>query len=139
MTLSRLRPGADGARVRNIDYRHVIGWLVRKPRALAGLAFRDELLPDTNWRSIYQQLRHELTLDEACKRVLGGLKLAADQDRSAAIGAWWHSALEAGNCPTLIELQDRFRAPSRAVPGNQIVVQHTLASYDGLIREACHA
>jgi hypothetical protein len=139
MTLKRLRPGADGARVRNIDYRHVIGWLVRKPRALASLAFRDELLPDANWRAIYQQLRQDLTLDEACKRVVGGLKLAADQDCPTEIGAWWLSAREGGNNPTLIELQDRFGAPPRAVPQEQIVIQHTLASYDGLIREACHA
>jgi len=138
MTLKRLRPAADGARVRNIDYRHVVGWLVRKPRALAGLAFRDELLPDTNWRTIYQQLRRDLTLDEACKRVVGGLMLAATQDRSGAIGAWWLAALEAGNSPTLIELQDRFRTSPRALPENQSVVQHVLASYDGLIREACH-
>lgn len=138
MTLKRLRPAADGARVRNIDYRHVVGWLVRKPRALASLAFRDELLPDTNWRAIYQQLRQDLTLDEACKRVVGGLKLAADQDRSGPIGTWWLTALEAGNSPTLIELQDRFRTSTRSLPENQVVVQHALASYDDLIREACH-
>jgi transposase InsO family protein len=138
MTLKRLRPGPDGARVRNIDYRHVIGWLVRKPRALAGLAFRDELLPDANWRAIYQRLRRDLTLEEACKRVIGGLQLAADQDRSGAIGSWWLAALNAGDCPTLIELQDRFRLTPRAMPTNQVVVQHALAAYDGLIREACH-
>jgi transposase InsO family protein len=138
MTLKRLRPGPDGARVRNIDYRHVIGWLVRKPRALAGLAFRDELLPDANWRAIYQWLRRDLTLEAACKRVVGGLKLAADQDQSGLIGSWWLAALEAGDCPTLVELQDRFCVTPRAVPANPIVVQHALASYDGLIREACH-
>lgn len=138
MTLKRLRPGPDGARVRNIDYRHVIGWLVRKPRALAGLAFRDELLPDANWRAIYQQLRCALTLEEACKRVVGALKLAADQDQSALIGSGWRASLEAGESPTLIELQERFGVTPRAVAHNQVVVQHVLSSYDGLIREAGH-
>ena len=138
MTLKRLRPGPDGARVRSIDYRHVIAWLVRKPRALAGLAFRDELLPDANWLAIYQQLRQDLTLEEACKRVVGGLKLAADQDHAGPIGAWWRATLEAGDSPTLIELQERFRAHPRHTPKSQSVPQHTLADYDGLIREACH-
>jgi len=138
MTLKRLRPGPDGARVRNIDYRHVIAWLVRKPRALAGLAFRDELLPDANWRAIYQQLRCDLILDEACKRIVGALKLAADQDQSGLIGSWWWAALAAGDSPTLIELQDRFRTKPRPLTRPPVVTQHLLASYDGLIREACH-
>ena len=138
MTLKRLRPGADGARVRNIDYRHVIDWLVRKPRALAGLAFRDELLPDTNWRAIYQQLRCDLLIDEACKLVVSGLKLAANTDQSGPIGAWWLDALQAGTCPTLIELQERFQGRPRAIPQEQVVVQHALAGYDQLIGEACH-
>jgi transposase InsO family protein len=138
MTLKRLRPGPDGARMRSIDYRHVIGWLVHKPRALAGLAFRDELLPDANWRAIYQQLRCDLTLEESCKRVVGALKLAADQDQSGPIGTWWLAALEAGDNPTLIELQDRFGTKPRTLINPPVVAQHLLASYDGLIREACH-
>ena len=138
MTLKRLRPGPDGARVRNIDYRHVIGWLARKPRALAGLAFRDELLPDANWRAIYQHLRAELRLDEACKRVVGALKLAADRDQDGSIGAWWWAALEAGGNPTLIELQDRFGTKPQPLTNPPVATQHLLASYDGLIREACH-
>ena len=31
---------------------------------LAGFAFRDNLLPDANWRAIFHQLRRELTSDE---------------------------------------------------------------------------
>jgi len=139
MTLKRLRPGIDGARVRCIDYRHVIGWLVRKPRALAGLAFRDELLPDDNWRAIYQQLRRDLMNDAVCKRVVGALKLAADQDCADAIGAWWLEALEEGLSPTLVELQERFRPARAAGPMTQTVAQHVLADYDSLLREPCYA
>lgn len=139
MTLKRLRPGADRARVRCIDYRHVIGWLARKPRALAGLAFRDELLPDDNWRTIYQHLRRDLMSDETCKRVVGALKLAADQDRPGAIGTWWLEALEEGRSPTLVELQERFCPVRRAEPMTQTVSQHVLADYDSLLREPCYA
>lgn len=138
LTLTRLRPGPDGARVRSIDYRHVISWLARKPRALAGLAFRDELLPDANWRAIFQRLRGELMSDEACKRVVGALKLAADHDRAGAIGQWWLDALKAGRSPSLIELQDRFRRPGPAPVKALDVVQHALADYDNLLEEVAH-
>lgn len=141
LTLERLRPGAGEPRARSIDYRHVIDWLARKPRALAGLAFRDELLPDANWRTIYQRLRQQHMGDEACKRVVGALKLAADGDQPTAIGRWWLDALDAGREPSLADIQQRFRAsqpaptPPPASPGGS---QHALADYDGLLREVSH-
>jgi DNA-binding XRE family transcriptional regulator len=138
LTLTRLRPGPDGARVRSIDYRHVIGWLVRKPRALAGLSFREELLPDANWRAIFQRLRDELMSAQACKRVVGALKLAADQDHAGPIGQWWLDALNKGHSPTLIELQDRFRKPGQSPVVALNVAQHKLADYDSLLKVACH-
>jgi len=95
-------------------------------------------LPDANWRAIYQHLRAELRLDEACKRVVGALKLAADQDQAGPVGAWWWTALKAGDNPTLIELQDRFGAKPQPLRNPPVSTQHLLASYDGLIREACH-
>lgn len=109
-----------------------------KPRALAGLVFRDELLPDANWQAIFQRLRDELMSDEACKRVVGGVKLAADQDRSGPIGQWWLNALNEGRTLTLIELQGRFRRPVPAPVGGPCVPQHALADYDSLLKEACH-
>lgn len=138
MTVTRLRPGPDGGRVRSIDYRHVIGWLARKPRALAGLSFREELLPDANWRAIFQRLRDELMSAEACKRVVGALKLAADQDKAGPIGQWWIDTLNEGHSPTLIELQDRFRKPGQSPVVALNVTQHKLADYDNLLKAACH-
>ena len=139
LTLERLRPGAGEPRARSIDYRHVIGWLARKPRALAGLAFRNELLPDPNWRTIYQRLREQRMGDEACKRVVGALKLAADGDRATAIGRWWLDALDAGRHPTLIEIQERFRGSDPASsPAPLAGRQHALADYDGLLRGVSH-
>lgn len=78
LTLSRVPTVPGGGRRRSIHYRHVITWLVRKPRALAGLAFRDELLPDANWRSIYHRLSTLLSTEAVCKRVVCALRLAAD-------------------------------------------------------------
>ncbi|WP_343603300.1 IS21 family transposase [Mycobacterium sp.] len=139
MRLPRARPGRDGARRRCIDYRHVITWLARKPRALAGLAFRDDLLPGPTWRTIYQRLDLKLAVDDCCKRVVGALQLAAAQDCADALGAYWLDALDRGSSPTLAELQARFSAarPARPVPAIT-GAQHSLADYNALLGEVCH-
>jgi hypothetical protein len=43
LTLHRVYPTSAQHRARCIDYRHVIEWLARKPMALQGLQFRDDL------------------------------------------------------------------------------------------------
>lgn len=136
LTLPRLRTVPGGGRQRCIDYRHVISWLVRKPRALAGLAFRDDLLPDDNWRNLYQRLGAQLSTEDMCKRVVGALRLAADEDCTEALGEYWCHALANGHCPTLSQLQARFSAqrPEATVPQLH-ARQHPLADYDTLLKE----
>lgn len=135
LVLQRIHSGPGEPRRRCIDYRHVIDWLVRKPRALARLAFRDDLLPDDNWRAIYQHLSRELSLEMACKQVVGALRLAAAGDRAALIGAQWRAELERGEGPTLIELQRRYGPAPAEVPSIS-ATQHSLADYDQLLEVA---
>ena len=145
LTLRRVHATSQSGRLRVIDYRHVIGWLVRKPRALAGLTFRDELLPSAQWRALYARLSAECSVAEACKRIVGALALAVGQDQEEAIANYWLGALQQGKSPTLVELQARFAAtPSEAIAFPQ-VTQHEIASYDALVpsvpltQERCHA
>lgn len=51
-TMPRLR-GEDEHR---IDYRHVIGWLVRKPGAFARYRYREDLYPSVTFRRAYDAL-----------------------------------------------------------------------------------
>ncbi|PRY72058.1 IS21 family transposase [Halomonas ventosae] len=145
LTLPRLHATPESGRLRSIDYRHVIGWLVRKPRALAGLTFRDELLPSADWRELYARLTAEWPIAEACKRIVGALALAAEQDQAEAIATYWLGALNRGASPTLAALQAHFAAtPSGTIRLPQ-VTQHAIASYDALIPATpatevrCHA
>lgn len=145
LTLPRSHATAESGRLRVIDYRHVIGWLVRKPRALAGLTFRDELLPGADWRELYARLTAEWPVAEACKRIVGALALAAEQDQAEVIASYWLGVLARGESPTLADLQARFAAkPSLSIELPQ-VTQHEIASYDALISSTpaievrCHA
>lgn len=133
LTLPRLHATPKSGRLRVIDYRHVIGWLVRKPRALAGLTFRDELLPGADWRELYARLTAAWPVAEACKRIVGVLALAAEQDQAEAIATYWLGALERGESPTLADLQARFAAKPKGVIALPQVTQHEIASYDVLL------
>ena len=52
-TMARLR----GQSKHRIDYRHVIGWLVRKPGAFARYVYREDLYPTVTYRRAYDALQ----------------------------------------------------------------------------------
>ena len=52
-TMERLR----GQSNHRIDYRHVIGWLVRKPGAFARYVYREDLYPTVTYRRAYDALQ----------------------------------------------------------------------------------
>jgi hypothetical protein len=137
LTLPRVYPTAAQRRARCIDYRHIIGWLARKPMALQGLQFRDDLWPSEDYRNLWQQLTRQHPPRQACKLMVGALKLAADQDCEQALATYWRGALAQGASPTLADLQARFvrRAASVASPP---VHQHDLAGYDALLTGGPH-
>ena len=68
-----------------IDFRHVIGHLLRKPGAFAGYRWREELFPAPVYRAAYDHL--ERTGDDADRRYLEILKVAADEGETAVENA----------------------------------------------------
>jgi transposase InsO family protein len=132
LTLHRVYPTSAQHRARCIDYRHVIEWLARKPMALQGLQFRDDLWPSEDYRQLWHQLTRHHAPRQACKLMVGALKLAADQDCEQALATYWQAALTEGASPTLADLQSRFAR--RALPVvSTPVQQHDLAGYDALL------
>ena len=63
-----------------IDFRHVIGHLLRKPGAFAGYRWREELFPAPVYRAAYDHLTRIST--EADRRYLEILKVAADEGQT---------------------------------------------------------
>ena len=68
-----------------IDFRHVIGHLLRKPGAFAGYRWREEMFPAPVYRAAYDHL--ERTGQDADRRYLEILKVAADEGQTAVENA----------------------------------------------------
>lgn len=77
-TMPRLR----GRKGHSINYRHVIGWLVRKPGAFENYRYRDDLFPTSYFRMAYDALKRQRP-DRAHKTYLRLLYLAAMENETA--------------------------------------------------------
>jgi hypothetical protein len=124
------RPGKSRGRV--IDYRHLLDGLKRKPQALKGLLFRDELFPDEAYRRTWERLEARLPARQACRRMVGLLELAAGQACEGELGAALTAVLEAGELPDPEALRPRFGPRLTAPPPIEVPLP-AIASYDALI------
>ena len=80
LTLERSNNPARGKRLRKIDYRHVIGSLIKKPGAFRGSPLRNDLLPNDQYRFIWEYVDRKMKGQDACKFIVGLLYLAAKQN-----------------------------------------------------------
>ena len=70
-------PRLSGCGGHQINYRHVIDWLVRKPGAFSNYRYREELFPTLNFRVAYDRLREGCSQRVADIEYLRILKHAA--------------------------------------------------------------
>jgi hypothetical protein len=82
-TLPRLR----GEDKHDINYRHIIDSLVRKPGAFENYRYRDELFPTSRFRIAYDSLKTRHTLSRAAKQYLNILYLAARESETGVDNA----------------------------------------------------
>jgi hypothetical protein len=132
LTVPRGHPPPGKSRGRVIDYRHLLEGLKRKPQALKGLTFRDELFPSDAYRRTWQALEARLPSRKACRLMVGLLELAAGQACEAELGAALSTLDEAGELPDLDGLRARFR-PRLAAPPSIEVPLPAIAAYDVLL------
>jgi len=141
VTLSRVYPKTKATRARSIDYRHVIHSLVKKPQAFRYSQLRDDLLPNDNYRRIWQYADNTMEAKAACRFITGALHLAATHECEAALADVVLGEISQGRSLSLSALQAQFakHPPFSARPSVE-VIQHALSQYDELIvpREVCH-
>jgi hypothetical protein len=83
--ISRLR----GSGKHDIQYRHIIDWLVRKPGAFENFRYRKDLFPTHRFRIAYDSLKHRCS-HRSSKEYLKILYLAAKESEAAVDQALSH-------------------------------------------------
>lgn len=132
--MERLR-GQDKHR---IDYRHVIGWLVRKPGAFARYVYREDLYPTTAFRRAYDALLSEQP-GRADKEYVQLLYLASREGEAVVANALTE-LLDHGQPLSVLAVEARLGKPAPATRAALVEVAAVdLAQYDGLLIDSSRA
>ena len=123
-------PGAT--RKRSVNYKHVIDALVKKPRAFRSSQWRDELLPNEDYRTIWQYVEATMKADDASHYMVRILHLASKADNEMHLGRFITNQLTAGRLPSLFDCQERYGAKPKDIPQVN-VMQHQLSQYQSLV------
>ena len=132
MTLPRGRAPASGKHAHVVDYRHVIHALRRKPMALLGLVYREQLFPRDAYRLTFDRLLDKLPERSACRLMVDLLVLAHERGCEAELATALEADLSAAQLPDLATLRARFAPDPAALP---VVVVHLmpLIAYEDLL------
>jgi hypothetical protein len=132
MSLPRGRAHPEGRRGHVIDYHHLIHALRRKPMALLGLVYRDQLFPRPAYRRTFEALLARLGERPACRRTVELLALAHERGCEVALAEHLEALLEAGELPQLGALHERFAPDPERLPHIEVRLG-SLADYEALI------
>jgi transposase InsO family protein len=131
LTMSRATYRNGQKYARQIDYRHLVSALKRKPGAFARWVLRDAAFPRAVYRQTWERLAAALPEREACKTIVGLLVLAAD-GHEAQLADELEQLIELNHLPDLHALSELLAPPRATVP--EVTVQiAALSSYDALI------
>jgi transposase InsO family protein len=132
-TLPRGRAHPNGRHGHVVDYRHVIHSLRRKPMALMGLVYRDQLFPRQAYARAFEAMCAKLPARVACRTMVDLLALAHERACEAELAERLDEDLKAGRLPDLKSLRALFSPDADAVP--DITVSYApLSAYEELTR-----
>lgn len=126
---------AGKPRGKQIDYRHLLPALKRKPGAFARWALRDEMFPRTEYRQTWERLIETLPERQACKLMVGLLDLAARGACEAQLAQVLGEVLQADAVPDLNALAERFAPRETPMPVVTVSLP-PLSAYDDLFAVA---
>jgi hypothetical protein len=130
--LPRGRPTPGGSHGHVVNYHHVIHSLRRKPMALLGLVYRDQLFPRRVFRDMFQVLQGQTGDRRACRTAVDLLALAHDRGCEAELAAQLEEDLRQNRLPDIPALRALFAPPPESLPGVSVQLAE-LSSYDQLV------
>ena len=132
--LIRKYPEKGKRRARQVDYRHVIHSLVKKPQAFRQSRLRDDLLPNDDYRKIWAHIDQNIPDKQACKLIVGMLSIAAKRNCEEELASFVLGLIRENKPLILTDLQSKFEPRKEIVP-EVIVTQHVLETYNSLIMQ----
>jgi len=126
-----------GGRARSVNYRHVIDALVKKPRAFRHSQLRDDLLPDDNYKTIWDYVDDTLTADKASYYMVKLLHLAKQSGCERQLGRFIAASITQRQLPAIRECEERFLVIEPKAP-SLTIKQHSLSSYASMIPGGLH-
>lgn len=140
-TLDRVYGQGRLRRAKNIDYRHMIDSLVKKPMAFYKSVHRDALLPNACYKQIWKNISSNAPSREASKLMVGLLHLAANTNKEKQVSDRVMAILDSGEHLSITKLRREFEKPLGCEHMTIESVQHDMFSYNDLIpsrQEAAH-
>jgi hypothetical protein len=132
MTLARGRGHANGKHDQVVNYSHVIHSLRKKPMALKGLVYRDQLFPRQEYRRTFDALMERLSDRQACKIMVDLLALAHERGCERELASQLAAALDAGDLPDMAALRALFAPDPASLPTVSVKLA-SLNGYEALI------
>lgn len=123
---------AGKQRGKQIDYRHLVAALKRKPGAFARWVLRDDMFPRAEYRHTWERLSEQLPERQACKTMVGLLDLAVRGACEVQLAQVLGDLLSAGTLPELEGLEERFAPRETPLPKVSVALP-ALAAYDRLL------
>lgn len=130
LTLARRRRNSSGPS-HVVDYRHIIGSLIKKPQAFRRSVLREGMFPRAVFRRAWETLDTTLDPRRACRVYVGLLHLAATHACEAALAVHLETVLASGGLPDVETARIAVAPPPSVLPAI-LVRQPDLSIYDSL-------
>lgn len=120
---------------RQVDYRHVIHSLIRKPQAFRYSQLREDLLPNDTYRTIWKEVDAQMEAKKACQFIVGILQIAALHDCEQPLGQAVLNALKQKKPLSVEHFQKQFCKQTHLISMDITIHHAPLEYYNQLIPE----